>query len=151
MTGVLHDAGETEARMDLRSIPLQSYVDAGEHGLFLKLTPDTFVPVKIDANGDTIGWGTTIHVDEFPDISLKKLPGEFPDDTAALFSESQGRILASVALKNAVKFETMMAGTSFAKIGKVTADQTITIRGKKKAALPISEALRAYRSTFKDY
>ena len=73
MTGVLHDAGETEARMDLRSIPLQSYVDAGEHGLFLKLTPDTFVPVKIDANGDTIGWGTTIHVDEFPDISLKKL------------------------------------------------------------------------------
>ncbi|MBI4085975.1 MAG: phosphoribosylformylglycinamidine synthase [Candidatus Liptonbacteria bacterium] len=86
------------------------------------------------------------------DVSLKKLPGKFSNDTTALFSESQGRIIATVAPENMRKFEKLMTGTSFAKIGSVVKQEKIVIRRKKKnMKLPLPEILAAYKSTFANY
>ncbi len=86
------------------------------------------------------------------DVSLKKLPGKFSNDTAALFSESQGRIVVTVAPENKKKFEQKLKGISYVCIGSVTAKNTVIIRNRKKAAkLSLSEILRAYKSTFRNY
>ncbi|MBI4363530.1 MAG: phosphoribosylformylglycinamidine synthase [Candidatus Doudnabacteria bacterium] len=87
-------------------------------------------------------------------ISLENLPGNVQRDDQALFSESQGRILVTVDPKNREEFETMMAGNSFSLIGKITADKTIRIKGlsgKTMVNLEVSEAEKAYKSTFKGY
>ena len=88
------------------------------------------------------------------EISLKNLPGETLRDDFALFSESQGRILLTISPKNKVKFEKAMKGCSFAEIGKVTGDGYITINGRngqKIIRVPVIEALKFYKSTFKNY
>ena len=52
---------------------------------------------------------------------------------AKLFSESQGRILVSVSLKNIKEFEKICIGVSYVKLGKVTKDtQVIVEDGGKK-------------------
>lgn len=86
------------------------------------------------------------------DIALKKLRGKFPDDATAIFSESQGRIIVGVAEANLKKFEKMMHGNSFARVGMVTKKNAIVLRGKrKKITVSVPGALKAYRSTFKNY
>ncbi len=85
-------------------------------------------------------------------VSLKKIPGTVTGDTAAFFSESQGRLVVSVAPKRARDFERMMQGVSCVRIGSVSRDGVIRLRGKKHTVeLPVDTALRAYRSTFKNY
>ncbi len=83
-------------------------------------------------------------------ISLDaKLPPE-----VALFSESQGRFVVSVNPKKAEKFEKALAGNAFTQIGKVSRDKTIVVTdqdGRKIINLPLSRALTAYRTTFKNY
>ncbi len=97
------------------------------------------------------------------EISLADVPGSWQENYQALFSESQGRILVSVASQNIAIFENLMsrgAGSGsagkniFAKIGKTTTKSTLTITDKHQKLivnLKIADALRAYRSTFKDY
>ena len=60
-------------------------------------------------------------------VSLKNLPGNFTSLDSALFSESQGRILATVAKENVKKFENMMKGISFAKLGIVSKNNKFII------------------------
>ncbi|MGH9857592.1 MAG: AIR synthase-related protein, partial [Acidobacteriota bacterium] len=50
-------------------------------------------------------------------VSLQKLPGDVSRDDFALYSESQGRILVTVAKENKTAFEKMLQGNSFALIG----------------------------------
>jgi len=109
------------------------------------------------------------------EISLMDLPGSWRENYQALFSESQGRILVSVAAQNITAFENLMsrgAGSQakpdqalpggkhsagkniFTKIGKITAKPVLKITDKKErliVKLKISDALKAYRLTFKDY
>lgn len=88
------------------------------------------------------------------DISLKNLPGKTIRDDYALFSESQGRILVTINPKNKNQFKKMMKGNWFAEIGRVTDNNLITIKGRSGKTIvniKVSEALRSYKKTFKDY
>jgi phosphoribosylformylglycinamidine synthase len=87
------------------------------------------------------------------EINLNTLPGNWKENYQALFSESQGRILVSVDPKRAGEFEKLMSGNAIAKIGIVTSKPTITIANNNKTIvnLKTSDALKAYKSTFKDY
>jgi phosphoribosylformylglycinamidine synthase len=88
------------------------------------------------------------------EVNLMNLPGEWKENYQALFSESQGRILVSVAPKNAAEFEKLMAGKDFAKLGKIIAKPVLTITDKKErqiVKLKIVDALKAYKLTFKDF
>ncbi len=85
------------------------------------------------------------------DISLAKLPGTVSSDEAALFSESQGRIVATVAPRRHREFEKKIRGNPFACIGRVTNKEHVVIRRRKVAKMPLGEMLRAYKSTFKGY
>jgi phosphoribosylformylglycinamidine synthase len=88
------------------------------------------------------------------EINLTDVPGNWKENYQALFSESQGRILVSVAPRNAEKFEQMINGNAFAKIGKVINKPTLTIidkNDKKIVNLNTNQALKNYKATFKDY
>ncbi|MBI3887770.1 phosphoribosylformylglycinamidine synthase, partial [Candidatus Microgenomates bacterium] len=87
-------------------------------------------------------------------IDLQKLSGDASRNDFALYSESQGRILVTVAHKNKQIFEQTMKGNSFSKIGKVTKAKNLVIiglKGKEIVSLTIDSAANAYRETFKDY
>jgi phosphoribosylformylglycinamidine synthase len=64
-------------------------------------------------------------------ISLKNLLGNFSSIDSALFSESQGRILVTVARENIKKFEKIVAKIPFAKVGIVSKDNKFIITDAK--------------------
>ena len=86
-------------------------------------------------------------------INLKKVPlGErIKTDDKILFSESNSRFIVEVSKKNAKDFEAVMGGNSFAKIGEVTKQKKVVVRGSK--GVVVSEALsslkRAWGGTIK--
>ena len=82
-------------------------------------------------------------------ISLQGLPGSATSIDAALFSESQGRILVTVAKKNISAFEKCMKGIAFAKIGTVSSDKKLTIKGAKGGIVvdaPLAKLSTSYHS-----
>jgi phosphoribosylformylglycinamidine synthase subunit PurSL len=88
------------------------------------------------------------------DVSLKNLPGSVKRNDFALFSESQGRILVSIAPENKNAFEKIMSGNIFTPIGKITNKQNVSIKGvkgKEITNLSLEKAIKEYRKTFKDY
>ncbi len=88
------------------------------------------------------------------EIGLKKIPGNWQENSRALFSESQGRILAGINPKKSAEFEKIMRGNIFAKIGHITARTNLNIidkSGKKVVQIKTSDMTRAYKSTFKNY
>jgi phosphoribosylformylglycinamidine synthase subunit PurSL len=60
-------------------------------------------------------------------------------DAALLFSESASRLLVTVRPEKAQAFEAAMAGTVFAKIGKVVAEQKFTVAGTNGATVVNAE------------
>ncbi len=87
-------------------------------------------------------------------IELNKLPGSFSRDDFVLFSESQGRIVLSIAPQNKKEFEKTMSGIPYGLLGIVTADQKVVIKGikgKKIVNMDMDTVLEAYKQTFKDY
>ena len=87
------------------------------------------------------------------EITLEKMKNVSSDDFA-LFSESQGRILVSVDPKNKEKFEEILKGNPFTLIGKVSTDEKIRISGRNKKEIVninVDEALKSYKSTFKNF
>jgi phosphoribosylformylglycinamidine synthase subunit PurSL len=88
------------------------------------------------------------------DINLKNLIGTVKRNDFALFSESQGRILATVAPANKNDFEKIMKGNAFLNIGKITNDSKIVISGlnsREIINMDLKKASESYRKTFKDY
>lgn len=88
------------------------------------------------------------------DISLQNLPGKISRDDFVLYSESQGRILITIAPENKKAFESAIKGNIFQRIGKVTAEQIIRIsgsNGKEIINLELVDAANAYRKTFEGY
>ena len=88
------------------------------------------------------------------EINLKNLPGRVSRDDFALFSESQGRILVTVAPENSKQFEKLMRGNALSLIGTVTGSQEYVVKGLKKKEVvktSINSMLNAYKSTFKDF
>jgi len=88
------------------------------------------------------------------DVSFVRLPGQTDRDETALFSESQGRIIATIAPESKDKFEKIMKMNLFSLVGKVNDSGTISIKnkhGKKMADFSVDSALKAHRSKFKNY
>ncbi len=85
------------------------------------------------------------------DVSFAKLPGMVSSDESAMFSESQGRIVATIAPRRRREFEKKMRGNSFACIGRVTNKSYVSICRRKTAKVPLALMLRAYKSMFKGY
>lgn len=87
-------------------------------------------------------------------ISLQNLPGNTSRDDYALYSESQGRILVTVAKENKAQFEKVLNGNVCKQIGEVTKDKTIKIKGLQGDEiinLKQDNAINAYRETFNTY
>ncbi|PIR96587.1 MAG: phosphoribosylformylglycinamidine synthase [Candidatus Doudnabacteria bacterium CG10_big_fil_rev_8_21_14_0_10_42_18] len=86
-------------------------------------------------------------------INLNKLPGSSKNEEQALFSESQGRILVTANPKNAGKFQKLTRGIKSARLGQIADDDKIVIKNGKKelAELNLTEATKAYHSTFRGY
>lgn len=87
-------------------------------------------------------------------VSLENVPGEITRNDFALYSESQGRILVTVAKENKTTFEKALTGNTFQQIGTVTKDQKITVKGingNEIINLNIKNATDSYRKTFKDF
>ncbi len=87
-------------------------------------------------------------------VNLQSLSKNVLTDEVALYSESQGRILATVAAKDRGKFEQILKGTSFAQIGKVTQMPKIVIKGlggRVVVDTTLKKTMTAYKSTFMNY
>jgi phosphoribosylformylglycinamidine synthase subunit PurSL len=87
-------------------------------------------------------------------IELTKVIGNTKRDDLILFSESQGRILTSIAPENKSEFEKIIKDSAFIQIGKVTKNPYISINGTKGTSvvnLKINDALSTYRKTFEGY
>ncbi len=88
------------------------------------------------------------------DISLKNIPGSVSRDDLTLFSESQGRILITIAPQNKKAFEKIMKGNKIRQIGVVTKKSVIKIKGlsnKEIVNIKLDQAKNQYRETFQNY
>ncbi len=65
-------------------------------------------------------------------VDLKNLSGTSSHIDAKLFSESQGRIVVSVAKNNMIAFEKMMKGVSITKLGTVGGKNIVIKNGREK-------------------
>ena len=85
------------------------------------------------------------------EVDLKKLPGAFTTPEAALFSESQGRIVCTVSPKNRAAFEKTMKNAVC--IGKVTKDESVLIKDGKEPIVvtPLSKLVTAFEKTFRGF
>lgn len=86
------------------------------------------------------------------EIDIGKLPGTWTSPQAALFSESQGRILCAVPARDKASF-TKVLGKNVVMIGRVTKNGMLTVTNKKKNELtiPVETIATAFESTFKGY
>jgi phosphoribosylformylglycinamidine synthase len=88
------------------------------------------------------------------EVSLENIPGDASRDDFALYSESQGGLVVTVAPQYKERFEEVMQGNAFTLIGKVTSNQRLVIKGlsgKKIVDAGIEELTRSYKQTFKEY
>ncbi|MBN2040663.1 MAG: phosphoribosylformylglycinamidine synthase [Spirochaetes bacterium] len=86
------------------------------------------------------------------DISRVPMTNELRKDTI-LYSESQGRLLVSVAPLNADKFESIFHGIPVAQIGTVAENSNIEIyfKNKKIVKSEVGLLLNSYKGLFKDF
>jgi phosphoribosylformylglycinamidine (FGAM) synthase-like enzyme len=88
------------------------------------------------------------------DVSLKNLNGNVNCDDYALYSESQGRILVTIAKENKIAFEKIMEKVAYRQIGKVSKETKLAVKGlegNEIINLDLEKLTKAYRETFKDY
>ena len=88
------------------------------------------------------------------DVSLEQLPGQVARDDVALFSESQGRLVVTVAPQYQTQFEQRMQGNTFAAIGKVTGSDVFRVRGITGRTIVdanITTMVPAYTETFRGF
>jgi phosphoribosylformylglycinamidine synthase len=87
-------------------------------------------------------------------ISLADISGKTSSDDAALFSESQGRILVSVDPKKKKAFTSLFKNLPLSEIGTVSKGAYVSVesrKGKAVAKISLTSALNAYRSRFKNW
>ena len=84
------------------------------------------------------------------EVNLEEVKGELRDDFK-LYSESQGRILVTIAPENTLAFENIMQGNSFARIGTIRDDERFVVRGssgKEVVSTTLENLSQSYKSTF---
>lgn len=88
-------------------------------------------------------------------IDLQAIPQEnINRNDTLLFSESQGRILVSIAPENKTQFEKLCKDIPFAKIGQVTDNSLIRINalnGNEIVSASVIDLHSAYKSTFSEF
>ena len=85
-------------------------------------------------------------------VDLTKLPGNAETAEVILFSESQGRLILSVARSAQKEFEKAMKGIPLSNIGEVVQAASLSIAlPKEKVELPLSALTESYRSFFKHW
>lgn len=74
-------------------------------------------------------------------------------DDFALFSESQSRIVVTIAPENQEKFERLFKNISFAKIGQITGEEFVItgLNGNDIIRSDIDNLATKYKETFKEY
>ncbi|MFZ3077681.1 MAG: phosphoribosylformylglycinamidine synthase subunit PurL [Candidatus Aenigmatarchaeota archaeon] len=85
------------------------------------------------------------------EINLENVPASASRNDFVLFSESQGRIVATVAPQNKEKFEKLMEGNAFAQIGIIKADDSFIIKGKggkEIVSTNLNSMLQSHKNTF---
>ncbi len=87
------------------------------------------------------------------DISLENLPGSYAREDQALFSESQGRLVVTVAPENKKRFEELLQGNAYAMVGTVTRDNLVVrgIQGDTIIDTGTSKMFHNYKETFTGY
>ena len=88
------------------------------------------------------------------ELSLAKLPGAWSRNDFALYSESQGRIVVSIAPKNKERFEAIMKGSAFAQLGIVTDKDSFIIKAKNNDKIidaKVSKLLESYKASLGGY
>ena len=87
------------------------------------------------------------------EADLSSMPGKAEKSHQLLFSESQGRLLVTVAPESAARFEKLFKGSALTKIGEAVLRPHLSIRkGKHELATVTREkALDAYRTTFENW
>lgn len=84
----------------------------------------------------------------------RNYPDETLSDMSILFSESQGRIIVSIAPENQKSFEKIFEGLACAPIGVVRENSKFTIEGKngtKIVKINVNALTESYRKTFAHY
>ena len=87
-------------------------------------------------------------------IDLSKAPMEHVDrNDSMLFSESQTRLVATIAPENKEAFEEAMKGTGFAEIGVIAGDKLEIkgLDGKEIVSCSLPDLEEAYKKTLRDY
>lgn len=87
-------------------------------------------------------------------VSLKNMVGDISRNDFSLYSESQGRILVTIAKENKEIFEKLMRGITYQQIGKITMDSKFIVKGlqgNEIINLDIDKLTDEYRETFKNY
>lgn len=85
-------------------------------------------------------------------VNLRKIPGKAKSADSILFSESQGRVLATVRPGEEQKFERLFKGLSFTCIGDVTDTGTLRVDVPgERIDEPVARLTESYRSTFKNW
>ena len=82
------------------------------------------------------------------DIDLSGIPGDAGlDDIRTLFAESPSRFVISVKKGNADKFEALMAGTPFKRVGQTNGSGTVAFGRNGKAILAVTcdEIVKAWK------
>jgi len=87
------------------------------------------------------------------DLSMLNRTSDVLRDDYALFSESQSRILVTIAPENKSEFEKIFSGISFANIGKIIEKDFIVngLNGNKIINISIDEMETKYKERFKDF
>jgi phosphoribosylformylglycinamidine synthase len=84
-------------------------------------------------------------------ISFEKLKGTVKMDQAALFSESQGRILVTINPRYKEEFEKLCFNIPLSYLGTVEKEAAIKVtglKGRSIVSVPLSKSVHAYKSTF---
>ncbi len=88
------------------------------------------------------------------EIDLSALDGRADRDDYLLFSESQGRVVVSVAPENRAAFEDTLAGVPLSCLGTVSQGTDVVIMGREGTAIVrtgVTSLLEEYRGLFRDF
>ena len=83
------------------------------------------------------------------EADLALVPGDAATDASLLFSESNGRFVVTVSPEKQQAFEASLAGHCFARIGTVTEEQRVRIRGRAGAVI-VDRDLPALKASWKE-
>lgn len=89
------------------------------------------------------------------EVSIDNLPGTYSREDYALYSQSQGRFVVTIAPQNREKFEKIVGsrGVPFSRIGEVRADSSFVIKSGERNVVQanLEQMTESYKSTFRGY